>query len=133
MVPSRQGHSGQLKLVLDQLALFCRNPLPLLLPPAFLAPPTILRRIHASQKALKTNGVKTRAAERKELTCQQADLHASSLINQAQAILSFSAPTPVNEGDVFSSGWVNIALIFRLFVLSNLVTYLIFYAPKIHG
>jgi hypothetical protein len=29
MVPRRQGHGGQLKLVLDRVALFCRNPLPL--------------------------------------------------------------------------------------------------------
>lgn len=50
MVPRRQGHGGQLKLVLDRVALFCRNPLPLL-PPAFLAPPSILRRSHASQEA----------------------------------------------------------------------------------
>jgi hypothetical protein len=79
-----------------------------------------------TQPALKTDGVKTRAAERKELTRQQADLHTSSLISQAQAVLSFSEPTPADEGDVVSSGWVNIALIFHLFVLSNLVTYLIF-------
>jgi hypothetical protein len=51
MVPRRQGHGGQLKLVLDRVALFCRNRLPLLLPPAFLAPPSILRRSHASQEA----------------------------------------------------------------------------------
>jgi hypothetical protein len=76
--------------------------------------------------AMKTDGVKNRAVERKELTHQQADLHASSLISQAQAVLSFSAPTPVDEADVVSPGWVNIALIFCLFVLSNLVTYLIF-------
>jgi hypothetical protein len=50
MVPRRQGHGGQLKLVLDRLALFCRNPLPLL-PPAFLSPPSILRQSHASQEA----------------------------------------------------------------------------------
>jgi hypothetical protein len=31
--------------------------------------------------ALKTDGVKTRAAERKELTHLQADLHPSSLIS----------------------------------------------------
>jgi hypothetical protein len=42
MVPRRQGHGGQLKLVLDRVALFCRNPLSLLLPPAFLAPPSII-------------------------------------------------------------------------------------------
>jgi hypothetical protein len=70
--------------------------------------------------------VKTRAAERKELTRRQADLHASILISQAQAILSSYAPTPADEGDVVSPGWLNNALIFRLFVLSNLVTYLIF-------
>jgi hypothetical protein len=51
MVARRQGHGGQLKLVLDQVALFCSNPLPLLLPPAFLAPPSILRQSHASQEA----------------------------------------------------------------------------------
>jgi hypothetical protein len=51
MVPRRQGHGGQLKLVLVRVALFCRNPLPLFLPPAFLAPPSILRRSHASQEA----------------------------------------------------------------------------------
>jgi hypothetical protein len=73
--------------------------------------------------ALKTDRVKTRAADRKELTRCQADLHASSLISQAEAILSFSAPT--DEGDVVSPGWVNNALIFRLFILSNFVTYLI--------
>jgi hypothetical protein len=50
MVPRRQGHGGQLKLVLDRVALFYRNPLPLLLPPAFLAPPSILGRSHASQE-----------------------------------------------------------------------------------
>jgi hypothetical protein len=76
--------------------------------------------------ALKTDGVKTRAAERKELTRRQADLHTSRLISQAQAVLSFCAPTPVDEGDIVCPGWVNNALIFRLFVLSNLVTYLIF-------
>jgi hypothetical protein len=54
--------------------------------------------------ALKTDGVKTRAAERKELTRWQEDLHASSLISQAEAILSFCAPT--DEGDVVSPGWV---------------------------
>jgi hypothetical protein len=77
-----------------------------------------------TRPALKTDGVKTRAAERKELTRRQADLHASSLISQAEAVLSFCAPT--DEGDVVSPGWVNNALIFRLFVLSNFVTYLIF-------
>jgi hypothetical protein len=77
-----------------------------------------------TRPVLKTDGVKTRAAERKELTRRQADLHASSLISQAQAVLSFCAPT--DEGDVVSPGWVNNALIFRLFVLSNFVTYLIF-------
>jgi hypothetical protein len=77
-----------------------------------------------TQPALKTDGVKTRAAERKELTRWQADLHASSLISQDEAVLSFCAPT--DEGDGVSPGWVNNALIFRLFVLSNLVTYLIF-------
>jgi hypothetical protein len=51
MVARRQGHGGQLKLVLDRVALFCRNPLPLLLPLAFLAPPSILQRSHASQEA----------------------------------------------------------------------------------
>jgi hypothetical protein len=51
MVRRRQGHGGQLKLVLDRLALFYRNPLPLLLPPAFLPPPSILRQSHASQEA----------------------------------------------------------------------------------
>jgi hypothetical protein len=79
-----------------------------------------------TRPALKTDRVKTRAAERKELTRWQADLHASSLISQAQAVLSFCAPTPADEGDVVSPGWVNNALIFRLFVLSNLVAYLIF-------
>jgi hypothetical protein len=73
---------------------------------------------------LKTDGVKTRAAERKELTRRQEDLHASSLISQAQAVLSFCTQT--DEGDIVSLGWVNNALIFRLFVLSNFVTYLIF-------
>jgi hypothetical protein len=34
-----------------------------------------------TRPALKTDGVKTRAAERKELTHWQVDLHASSLIN----------------------------------------------------
>jgi hypothetical protein len=34
-----------------------------------------------TRSALKTDGVKTRAAERKELTRRQADLHASSLIS----------------------------------------------------
>jgi hypothetical protein len=77
-----------------------------------------------TRPVLKTDGVKTRAAERKELTRHQADLHASSLISQAEAILSFCVPT--DEGDVVSPGWVNNALIFRLFVLSNFVTYLIF-------
>jgi hypothetical protein len=42
MVARSQGHGGQLKLVLDRVALFCRNPLSLLLPPAFLAPPSII-------------------------------------------------------------------------------------------
>jgi hypothetical protein len=79
-----------------------------------------------TRSALKTDGVKTRAAERKELTRRQADLHAGSLISQAQAVHSFCAPMPADEGDVVSPGWVNNALIFRLFVLSNLVTYLIF-------
>jgi hypothetical protein len=55
---------------------------------------------------LKTDGVKTRAAERKELTHRQGDLHANSLISQAQAILSFSAPMPADVGDVVSSGWL---------------------------
>jgi hypothetical protein len=55
-----------------------------------------------TRPALKTDGVKTRAAERKELTHRQADLHASSLISQAQAVLSFCAPTLVDEGDVVS-------------------------------
>jgi hypothetical protein len=41
--------------------------------------------------------VKTRAAERKELTRRQADLHASILISQAQAVLSSCAPTPADE------------------------------------
>jgi hypothetical protein len=77
-----------------------------------------------TRTALKTDGVKTRAAERKELTHRQANLHASSLISQAEAVLSFYAPT--DEGDVVSPGWVNNALIFHLFVLSNFVTYLIF-------
>jgi hypothetical protein len=77
-----------------------------------------------TRPALKTDGVKTRAVERKELTRHQADLHASNLISQAEAVLSFCAPT--DEGDVVSPGWVNNALIFRLFVLSNFVTYLIF-------
>jgi hypothetical protein len=53
---------------------------------------------------LKTDRVKTRAVERKKLTHQQADLHASSLISQAEAVLSFCAPTV--EGDVVSPGWV---------------------------
>jgi hypothetical protein len=57
-----------------------------------------------TRPALKTDGVKTRAAERKELTHRQADLHATSLISQAEAVLSFCAPT--NEGDVVSLGWV---------------------------
>jgi hypothetical protein len=57
-----------------------------------------------TQPALKTDGVKTRVAERKELTHRQADLHASSLISQAEAILSFCAPT--DEGDVISPRWV---------------------------
>jgi hypothetical protein len=60
-----------------------------------------------TQPALKTDGVKTRAAERKELTRRQADLHASSLNSQAQAVLSFCAPTPADEGDVVSPWWVN--------------------------
>jgi hypothetical protein len=77
-----------------------------------------------TQPTLKTDGVKTRTAERKDLTRRQADLHASSLISQAEAVLSFCAPT--DEGDVVSPGWVNNALIFRLFVLSNFITYLIF-------
>jgi hypothetical protein len=53
-----------------------------------------------SRPAVKTDGVKTRIVERKELTRRQADLHASSLISQAQAVLSFSAPTPADIGDV---------------------------------
>jgi hypothetical protein len=57
-----------------------------------------------TRPALKTDGVKTRAAERKELTRRQTDLHASSLISQAEAILSFCAPT--DEGGVVSPGWV---------------------------
>jgi hypothetical protein len=57
-----------------------------------------------TRPALKTDGVKTRAAERKELTCRQADLHASSLISQAEAVLSFCAP--MDEGDIVSPGWV---------------------------
>jgi hypothetical protein len=81
-----------------------------------------------TRPALKTDGVKTRAAERKKLICRQEDLHASSLISQAQAVLSFYAP--MDEGDVISPGWVNNALIFRLFVLSNFVTYLIFLGPQ---
>jgi hypothetical protein len=73
MVPRRQGHGGQLKLVLDRVALFCRNPLPLLLPPlAFLPLPPFYDEAMPPKKwtrlALKTDGVKTRAAERKELT-----------------------------------------------------------------
>jgi hypothetical protein len=57
-----------------------------------------------TRPVLKTGGVKTRAAERKELTHRQVDLHASSLISQAEAVLSFCAPT--DEGDVVSPGWV---------------------------
>jgi hypothetical protein len=57
-----------------------------------------------TRPVLKTDGVKTRVVERKELTRRQADLHASSLISQAEAILSFCEPT--NEGDVVSPGWV---------------------------
>jgi hypothetical protein len=73
MVPRRQGHGGQLKLVLDRVALFCRNPLPLLLPPlAFLPLPLFYDEAMPPKKwtrlALKTDGVKTRAAGRKELT-----------------------------------------------------------------
>jgi hypothetical protein len=107
MVPRRQGHGGQLKLVLDWVALFCRNPHPLL-PPAFLALPPFYDEAMPPKKqtrpALKTDGVKTRAAERKELTRRQADLHASSLISQAEAVLSSCTPTV--EGDVVSPGWV---------------------------
>jgi hypothetical protein len=73
-----------------------------------------------TRPALKNDGVKTRAAERKELTRQQEHLHASSIISQAQAVLSFCEPT--DKGDVVSRGWVNNALIFCLFVLSNFVT-----------
>jgi hypothetical protein len=57
-----------------------------------------------TRPALKPDGVKTRAAERKEVTHRRADLHASSLISQAEAVLSFCAPT--DEGDVVSPGWV---------------------------
>jgi hypothetical protein len=57
-----------------------------------------------TRPALKTDRVKTRVAERKELTRRQADLHASSLISQAKAVLSFCAPT--DEGDVVFPGWV---------------------------
>jgi hypothetical protein len=57
-----------------------------------------------TRPALKTDGVKTRAAERKELTRRQANLRASSLISQAKAVLSFCAPT--DKGDVVSPGLV---------------------------
>jgi hypothetical protein len=57
-----------------------------------------------TRPVFKTDGVKTRVAERKELTRQQADLHASSLISQAEAVLSFCAP--MDEEDVVSPGWV---------------------------
>jgi hypothetical protein len=57
-----------------------------------------------TRPALKTDGVKTRAADRKELTRRPADLHASSLISQAEAVLSFCAPT--DEVDIVSPGWV---------------------------
>jgi hypothetical protein len=78
-----------------------------------------------TRPALKTDGVKTRVVERKELTRRQVDLHASSLISQAEAILSFCAQT--DEGGVVSPGGfrVNDALIFCLFVISNVITYLI--------
>jgi hypothetical protein len=83
-----------------------------------------------TRPALKTDGVKTRVAERKELTRRQADLHASSLISQAEAVLSFCAPT--DKGTLSPPGGfrVNDALIFRLFVLSNFVTYIIFVGPQ---
>jgi hypothetical protein len=57
-----------------------------------------------TRPALKTDGVKTRAADRKELTRQQADLHASSLISQAEVVLSFCKPT--DEWDIVSPWWV---------------------------
>jgi hypothetical protein len=57
-----------------------------------------------TQPALKTDRVKTRAAERKELTHRQEDLHASNLISQAKAVLSSCTPTV--EGDIVSPGWV---------------------------
>jgi hypothetical protein len=112
MVPRRQGHGGQLKLVLDPPTILQKPTSsasswhPFLLPslplPPFYdkaMPPKKWTRL-----ALKTNGIKTRAAKRKELTRRQADLHASSLISQANAILSFCVPT--DEGDVVSPGWV---------------------------
>jgi hypothetical protein len=57
-----------------------------------------------TRPALKTDRVKTRAAERKELTRWQGDHYASSLISQAEAVLSFCAPT--DEGDIVSPRWV---------------------------
>jgi hypothetical protein len=57
-----------------------------------------------TRPVLQTDGVKTRVAERMELTHRQTDLHASSLISQAEVVLSFYAPT--DEGDVVSPGWV---------------------------
>jgi hypothetical protein len=78
---------------------------------------------------VQNNRVSTRAAE-KELTCRQADLHASSLLSLAQAVLSLNTATLVDVGDIGSSEWVNNALFFRLLFCSNLVIYLNFLDPQ---
>jgi hypothetical protein len=89
MVPRRQGQAGQLKLVLDpptilQKPAFSASSWGPFLLPSLPLPPFYDEAIPPKKRtrsALKTDGVKTRAAKRKELTRRQADLHASSLIS----------------------------------------------------